>query len=184
MDIGKFLVFSGLLASGLVPVLARAQDSNYQDQTIDSSYQDRVRDSIKMVRLVDKKFDMLNHQDVEGASEFYSDSAQIRSIGYPDTLVGPEGFQIVYRRYFTTTPDLHFSLIRCIVAGKTLVVEYQTSGTVRHVEDPASSYMIDKHYTLDNCTIMDIRDGKIVSEMTYFDQVSFLRQVGYFTRNY
>ncbi|HUX84004.1 MAG TPA: nuclear transport factor 2 family protein [Chitinophagaceae bacterium] len=177
-------MISWILALGLLPGTAQAQDGISPVRVQDGISLVRTRDSIALVRMVESKFDMLNHQDVEGASELYADSAKIRSIGFPDTLVGPPGFRSVYQRYFTTTPDLHFDLTRCIVAGHTLVVEYQTSGTVRHVEDPASSYMIDKPYSLENCTIMEVRKGKIVSEMTYFDQVSFLRQVGYFARNY
>gem|GEM_PF-6925352 len=43
--------------------------------------------------------------------------------------------------------------------------------------------MIGKKYTLKNCTRIDIKKGKIAHEMTYFDQLAFLRQVGLIRNN-
>jgi ketosteroid isomerase-like protein len=37
-----------------------------------------------------------------------------------------------------------------------------------------------KKYTINYCAIFTIKNGKIVKETDYFDQVAFLRQVGFF----
>lgn len=132
--------------------------------------------------IVLKKMESMNAHDLDAIGKFYADSAKIQSLGFELTEIGPEGVKGVYNRYFASTPDLKFEVTRMIVTGESVVVEYNSSGTMQQspLEAAVPEYMIGKKYTLRNATRMDFKDGKIVSEMTYFDQLSFLRQMGFF----
>jgi len=44
-------------------------------------------------------------------------------------------------------------------------------------------YMRGKKYSLQNCTRMSIMNGKITWQVSYFDQVAFLKQVGFFEQH-
>jgi steroid delta-isomerase-like uncharacterized protein len=128
------------------------------------------------------KIAAMNQHDLEGIGKFYADSARIQSTGFEPTEIGPSGIQGVYKRYFTSTPDLRFEISRITTTEGAAVIEYTSAGTLQQspLEDVIPAYMVGKKYTLQNCTRIDIKDGKIVSEMTYFDQVAFLRQMGFF----
>lgn len=138
------------------------------------------QDKSKLIQLVKRKFQLMSRHELDAAASMYSDSARIASLGYREIQIGPAGFKSVYSRYFTGSPDLSYTITRIIPSKHTVTVEYTSTGTIRHVEQQASDYMIGKTYSLKNCSILDFRNGKIVSEMTYFDQVSFLTQVGFF----
>jgi len=39
------------------------------------------------------------------------------------------------------------------------------------------------YYSVKSCTVLEIRNGKIIADISYFDQVAFLRQVGFFDKH-
>ncbi len=143
---------------------------------------DTATASAALEALVLKKMEALNAHDLDAIGKFYADSAKIQSLGFEQTETGPEGVKGVYKRYFASTPDLKFEVTRMITTNETVVIEYNSGGTMQQspLEAVIPEYMIGKKYTLRNVTRMDFKDGKIIGEMTYFDQLSFLRQMGFF----
>jgi steroid delta-isomerase-like uncharacterized protein len=142
----------------------------------------RPGDQVDANFIVEKKFEAMNKHDLEALGNLYSDSAHIQSTGFEPTEIGPQGIKGVYTRYFASTPDLKFEVIRTTINSESIVIEYTSSGTMQQspLEAVVPAYMIGKPYTLKNCTRIDVKDGKIVAEMTYFDQLAFLRQMGFF----
>ena len=86
----------------------------------------------------------------------------------------------IYRRYFSSTPDLEQKITHLVSTDSCLVIEYDSWGTLSNPEQQTPEYMRGKKYLLHNCTRMTVREGKIIQQKTYFDQVSFLRQMGFF----
>ena len=70
-----------------------------------------------------------------------------------------------------------------INAGDNVIVEYTVSGTLSNPESGTPDYMKGKKYSLGYCAIFAIKDGKIIKETDYFDQVAFLKQVGFFDQH-
>ena len=124
--------------------------------------------------------DLLNKHDTVAISNMYSDSARIESPNWEGVVAGPAGIKTVYARYFSGTPDLHHTITHLLANDSSLVIEYQSSGTFLHPEQGTPAYMQGKRYSLQNCTRMIIHEGKIIGQKNYFDQVAFLRQVGFF----
>jgi steroid delta-isomerase-like uncharacterized protein len=89
----------------------------------------------------------------------------------------------VYTRYFASTPDLSYKVNHIIDAGDYMVAEYTVSGTLSKPEGNTPANMKDKKYTLDYCAVFKIEAGKIIKETDYFDQVAFLRQIGFFDQH-
>ena len=60
------------------------------------------------------------------------------------------------------------------------------AGTMAKPENGEPAYMEGKKYTLQCCAIFVMKNNKIVKETNYFDQVAYLKQVGFFdqTLNY
>jgi hypothetical protein len=63
-------------------------------------------------------------------------------------------------------------------------VEYTFGGTLSNPEAGTPEYMKDKKYMTQGCVIFVLKGNKIVKETNYFDQVAFLRQVGFFDQNH
>ena len=122
----------------------------------------------------------LNRHDTLALSALYADSAKVFSPNWEGAQTGPPGIRGVYRRYFTSTPDLQHRLIHLIVTDSALVIEYFQGGTLQNPEGGTPAYMQGKKYELQCCTRMDIRNGKIQQQISYFDHVAFLRQMGFF----
>ena len=126
----------------------------------------------------------MNRHDLDSVhlSAVYSDTARIASVGFEDVKVGVVGYKDAYSRYFATSPDMVYTVTRVIVAGSQVVVEYDSEGTMAKPEKGEPNYMTGKRYRLKNCGVYAIAGGRIVREMTYFDQLSFLRQMDYFNQ--
>ncbi len=135
-----------------------------------------------MEDLVYQRFNAMNKHDLKAIDTLYSDSAQIESPNLQAPEKGRTGIHSVYSRYFISSPDLHYVITRILPGDSSITVEYTSTGTMKHLED-GPSYMLDKKYTLKNCTILEIRNNLIVRDVSYFDQVSFLRQVGFFEQH-
>jgi len=121
----------------------------------------------------------LNRHDTAAIARLYADSAQVLSPNWEGTKTGKEAVKEIYR-YFASTPDLDHRMTHLIATDTALVIEYTTHGTFLHPESGTPDYMKGKKYELQNCTRLTITRGKILRQVNYFDQVAFLRQVGFF----
>ena len=131
-------------------------------------------------KLIDNHFAALNKHDVDAIATGYADNVLFFSVNWEGAKIGLNGVKEVYTRYFSSTPDLNYSVTNIIYAGENIIVEYVSGGTFTKPEDSSSAFMKGKKYALNHCVIFTIKNDKIVKESDYFDQVAFLRQVGFF----
>jgi len=124
----------------------------------------------------------LNRHDTDALILFYDEHVQLESPNWEGVKTGNKEAKEIYSRYFTSTPDLINELVHLVATDSVIVIEYHSSGTLQKNEANVPEYMRGKKYSLNNCTRMDIRNGKIVYQVNYFDQVSFLRQMGFFDK--
>lgn len=132
------------------------------------------------MEIVRTKFDAMNRHDADSLARLYSDSARIESPNWEGAIIGPAQVRDTYARYFKSSPDLKYTITHIIEGTNGATVEYTSEGTLEKNEQGVPPFMRGKHYVLKNIVRMDIQNGKITDEATYFDQVSFLRQMGFF----
>jgi steroid delta-isomerase-like uncharacterized protein len=140
----------------------------------------KSNDRTKLEKIAEDRIQLMVNHDPDGLSHLFADRARIESVGFPEAKIGPAGVREAYGRYFKSTPDLTYHVTHRVFGENSVVIEYTCEGTLQGLEDGVPAYMKGKKYSLVNCTRMDIKNGLIVYEMTYFDQVSFLRQMGFF----
>jgi len=148
-----------------------------------TAYKENKRSHITnqpIVDLVKQRFAAMNRHDTDAIAKLYADGAVIQSPNAEKDVLGPAGIRSVYRRYFLTSPDMKYSITRIIPADSSATVEFTFTGTMQHMEDAGAKYMLGKRYTLKSCVILEVHDQKFVRDVSYFDQVAFLRQVGFF----
>jgi len=136
-----------------------------------------------LIDMVNKKFDAMNRHDTNAIAKLYDDSALIQSPNFEKTEIGPKGARAAFGRYFITSPDMMYTISRILTGDSSVTVEYTFAGTMRHLENSVPSYMLGKYYSLKSCTVLEIHNGRIIADITYFDQVAFLRQVGFFDQH-
>lgn len=129
-------------------------------------------------------FKAINNHDVKAVAATYAADAQVFSPNWEGAKTGQDSVANIYSRYFKSTPDLVYNVLNTINTGNIITVEYSFSGTLSNPEGGTPDYMKGKKYTLQGCAIFILKDNKIIKETNYFDQVSFLKQVGFFDQNH
>ena len=132
------------------------------------------------LQLAKSWLDALNRHDTVQLAGMYTADAEFESPNWEGKKTGPAAIRTIYYRYFSSTPDLSQQITHIAANDTCLLIEYLSQGTLLNPENNTPDYMRGKKYRLENCTRMTIRNGKITRQKTYFDQVSFLKQVGFF----
>lgn len=140
----------------------------------------RAQTSAASARIARSWLDDLNRRDTLALAALYADTARVYSPNWEGAETGPPGVRGIYRRYFSSTPDLQHEMTHLIATDSSLVIEYIFRGTLSNPEGETPAYMKGKKYELHAITRMDLRGGKIAGQVSYFDQVAFLRQMGFF----
>ena len=91
-----------------------------------------------------------------------------RSIGY-------------HQRFVTALPDIHFKVLHVLAEGDHILIHWTGSGT--HAERLATVTgetipPTRRRATVSGTMLTEVRDGKIVREWSYWDQLSLLAQLG------
>jgi len=131
-------------------------------------------------QLITAYFEALNRHDTTAIAGFYADTASLLSPNWEGAKKGRAAIREVWRRYFTSTPDLHYQVTYVLATPHTAVVEYDSFGTLSAPEAGTPDYMRNKAYRLHNITRFEISKGRITHASSFFDQVDFLKQVGFF----
>jgi len=130
--------------------------------------------------IVDARIKALNAHDTVALKNLYIDTATGESPNWGDKMSGADKIVHQYARNFISVPDLTFQITHINEGTKSTSVEMTMSGTMTNLENGVPAYMQGKKYNLKMCTILEFKDGKISREANYFDQVDFLRQMGFF----
>jgi len=133
--------------------------------------------------VINAHFEAMVKHDLKAIASGYADTAKVYSPNWEGPKIGSAGLTEVYKRYFSSTPDLSYKINHIITAGNEVIVEYTQSGTLSNPESGTPDYMKGKKYTLNCCAVFTLKNNQIVSETNYFDQVAFLRQVGFFDQH-
>jgi predicted ester cyclase len=134
-----------------------------------------MADAIEVARQHDEAF---NAQDPEGRRAVEAPNIEAVLPGGM-TLRGPDQVHEV-KVFWEALPDGKINVENQFAAGDMVVAEGTLSGT--HVgtfrtpqgEVPASGNQVNLRYA----SVKEVREGKLVSEHLYFDQLEFLKQIG------
>jgi len=89
---------------------------------------------------------------------------------------GPEATMAVGQMFATAFPNGRIELRNIHSAGDTAIVEFTGSGT--HTGDLMGIAPTGRQMSINVCTVLTVRGGKIVSEREYMDMAHMMRQLG------
>ena len=111
-----------------------------------------------------------------GAINTDSFDEQVTVVTASGNIIGIDAFRDYYNNYLTGFSDAEFTLIDIFGQGDQLVKQWNFKGT--HDGDmfgiPATNNKVD----IIGTTMVLMKDGKIVQEQDFFDNYSFLMQLG------
>jgi steroid delta-isomerase-like uncharacterized protein len=117
----------------------------------------------------------VNTRDIDG----------FRELLHPDyTYQGADGVEIkgpdvgvaVVQTFTTAFPDLRLTLTHQHTDGDVSIIEFTATGT--HEAELEGIPATGKRVTLNAVDVVTVRDGKVVSEREYFDQLTMMQQLG------
>ena len=131
----------------------------------------------RIVRIFHESWDL---RDPDRGATVISDDCHFEDVARGEFLSGPEGYKRDYHRWRAAFADGEVKVTNVIVQGDWAVVEFVNRGTQTGTllsslgEYPASGRSINVRY----CSVMQVKDGKVVEGRDYYDSASIARQLG------
>jgi steroid delta-isomerase-like uncharacterized protein len=130
------------------------------------------------IKVMQSMFDAFNRHDLEAMQALYADSAVFMSPEMPEPVVGAHHVKTIYGPLFEMAPNVKDEVLHYIHKGDEVAVEFVSTGTVENISPDDPVEMKGRKFELRIFARLKIKDGKIVEDISYFDQMAFLQQVG------
>ncbi len=128
------------------------------------------------IRLVMEHFAAESQHDYAATLATLADDIQYRIVPAGMILHGKDGASRYYDRWWKAFPDVKIEVQRISAAGEWVVVEAVSTAT--HLGPflgiPPTGRTVRAHV----CCLIRVRDGKMVEETVYYDQLERLAQIG------
>jgi steroid delta-isomerase-like uncharacterized protein len=128
--------------------------------------------------VVERAYETWNDRDVSALMNMYALDADVVIPGA--SVHGREQAGALWGAFISAFPDGHLTEILRLDCGEYVVSEHNLSGThtaplvTAQGEIPATGNKV----SVDGVSVFQIKNGEIKSEHLYFDQVTFLTQLG------
>jgi steroid delta-isomerase-like uncharacterized protein len=131
-----------------------------------------------LLSMVHAHYDALNHGDLDAAAALFADDVETITPG--GTLKGRDAFRALGEGFLAAVPDMRHEIVRTFEDGDTIVVEGVYSGTQTGplVTPQGTLPASGNAFAFPFVDIMQARDGRCVSHRVYWDNVTFLAQLG------
>ncbi len=127
--------------------------------------------------IITARVEAFNAHDADAVAVFYIEDAVSRDMGRDMALMGRAAIRDSLATYFDSFPDIVMGISRISVDGDTAFLEWHASATHREPYHgiPATGH----HVEVDGCIAFSFTsEGRITSEISYWDVASMLRQLG------
>ena len=125
-------------------------------------------------------FDTFNAHDANAAAAFFAADTELRDVGAPRPVVGPEQIATVYAGLFAALPDARVHVDRLVGEGDTVAVEWTLFGTHRGtmMGIPATGKQV--HFV--GTSFLRYRGHMVIADTRVWDLAGVLRQLGLLPR--
>ena len=158
-------------------ILAHAQTSPTNKS---SKEKPKMKEETKLeaVQTVEKMFAAFNRRDADALAALYADDVFVDSPDFPQPKRTPAEVAAHYREMFRQFPDIRDDVQSITASGNRVVVEFISYCTVENPSAEMPPSVKGKKFSLKIASILEVVNGKIVRDITYYDQLSVLKQMG------
>jgi len=131
----------------------------------------------RIVRMFHESWD---RRDPEGGAAVIAPDCHFEDIARNEVQTGPQAYIDDYQRWRDTFPDGEVKITNIIVQNDWAVVEFINRGHQTGIlksslgDFPASGRFMEVKY----CSMMRVKDGKVIEGRDYYDSASIARQLG------
>lgn len=135
----------------------------------------------RIVRRFHESWDL---RDPERGVAVIAEDCRFEDVARGEAQIGPDGYRQDYHRWRAAFPDGEVKVTNVVAAGDSAdgwaVVEFLNRGTQTGTlhsslgDFPPSGRRMEVRY----CSVMRVRDGKVVEGRDYYDSASIARQLG------
>jgi len=121
-----------------------------------------------------------NTRDIPGVLSFYDESITWRNVAMEEIYQGKEAVGAYLAKLFAAFPDLNFEVTHKIARGHNVAEQWFIRGTHRgtFMGIPPTHRRVE----IPGMSMVEMRDGKFISDHFYFDSGIVLRQMGLLPR--
>ena len=129
-------------------------------------------------QLVDAVWEALEVGDLDRWNDILTEDVEQLGPGWD--VRGIEASKELVRGYMDALPDLRHEIVNVVEAGNQIAVELRITGTHTGPLVTPEGVVGPTGRSLDlrSCDMITVREGRIASWRAYFDQLSFLGQLG------
>lgn len=117
-----------------------------------------------------------NTHDIPGILSFYDADITWHNVAMEETYTGKAEVGATLAQLFNAFPDLRFEVLHKIVDGDTVSERWLIQGT--HLGTFMGIPPTGRHVEIAGMSMVEMRDGKFVSDHFYFDSGGVMRQLG------
>jgi predicted ester cyclase len=128
--------------------------------------------------LVDQAWKSLEASDLDGFVGFCRPNVECRQAGM--TFRGPAALHTMLEGFFQAFPDMRHEVLDWVEAGDTIALELRITGTHTGTLPTPNGPVppTGRSLNLESVDYIKMVDGKIASWHAYYDQLSFMAQLG------
>ena len=136
-----------------------------------------MADNVSLARTL---YEAFNERDFDKQADYMTPDSTITIVGSGDTYQGPGGARKYNMMWAEAFPDGKITIDNIVAAGGFVVVEFTGRGThTGTLAGPAGSIpATGRAVTLKLCDVLEISQGMVTSQRTYFDTASLMSQLG------
>jgi steroid delta-isomerase-like uncharacterized protein len=157
---------AGIVLAGVLPWACRTLLKERRPSMSESENEKITQDT----------FAAWNAHDAERYVEFISDDYVWESDAFPFPIRGREAVKTVMQMYFAAFPDIQFEIETTVASGNFVAKAWIATGT--HKGEFLGVPATNKRVSLRGCTMIELKDGKIVKSTAYSDRMALMQQLG------
>ena len=135
------------------------------------------------IQIVRRTFDFFNSHKPDSADQYLAENIQAEAPGVPGPMNKAQ-IHTYNHRFFDAFPDIHFDVGDIIAQGDRVCATWVSKGTHTAAFTLPTGTSIpptNKKVSVSGCTVVELRNNLVTRQQIYFDQVTFLMQLGLMT---
>ncbi|HUA18498.1 MAG TPA: ester cyclase [Bryobacteraceae bacterium] len=128
------------------------------------------------IQLAEQAIAAVNAHDLDGYVNLIDYSYIGESETAPGPILGPEGARQNMNLMLTAFPDVRLDIEQILASGDHVMVRARVSGT--HRGTFAGVAPTNKSVSWGVCTVVEVRNGKVIRGRTYGENLNLLRRLG------
>jgi predicted ester cyclase len=136
-----------------------------------------MADNVDLIRSL---YDAWNRRDLDAQADATAPGGRITVVGTGDVFEGPEGTRRYAESWAGGFPDGQITVDNVIAEGDRIVVEFTGRGTHTGTLETSMGSIAPtgRSVTIKLCDVLELVDGKIMTQRSYFDTGSIMAQLG------